>query len=265
MESWLVSIPVEGHPLPENESDYIKCDKVIFHQYNDPCPEYGNRLVASIIVQGKHDTVKSEAIELIENALTKLIFTSGLALKLNDNDYYLTPQKESSISQIPRIDAEAEGFKHRFSKTGNFWYKVGEDDTKSILSKIELLKPENQENFNTALKHYRVAICSLNPFQAIEAYFACITILTKEILNIEKKVKKPHIRKALKENLIRIPKDFDRDFDTYWDKDRMTAAHGSLDILDPVQMEEAQKHALNLKQWTRQFLINYLNNNQINI
>ena len=78
---------------------------------------------------------------------------------------------------------------------------------------------------------------------------------------MEKKVKKHHISKALKENLIRIPKDFD----TYWDKDRTTAVDLSLDILDPVQMEKAQIHALNLKQWARQFLINYLNNNQINI
>jgi hypothetical protein len=158
--------------------DYIQCEKVVFHQYqyNDPYPEYGKRLVASIMVQGELYGVVDKAIELIEDALTKLTFRSGLALKLNDSDYYLIPQKESTISGIPKI--EGEGFKHMITTHTAFWYNIGEDNTKSILSKIDLLKPEKQKIFNDALKDYRTAVGSLNPFRSIEAYFACVSIMT---------------------------------------------------------------------------------------
>ena len=98
------------------------------------------RLVASTIMQGELYGVVDKAIELIEDAITKLTFIPGLALKHNDSDYYLTPQKEPTISGIPKI--EGEGFKHRVSKQNAFWYNIGEDRTKSILSKIEYLRPE---------------------------------------------------------------------------------------------------------------------------
>lgn len=263
MELWLVSIPVEGHPLPEKEYDYIQYEKVVFHQYNDPYPEYGKRLVASIIMQGQLYGIVDKAIELIEDAITKLTFTSSLALKLNDSDYYLTPQKESTISGIPKI--EGEGFKHRISKHTAFWYNIGEDGTKSILSKIEHLKPENQEIFNNSLKHYRIAVGSLNPFQSIEAYFACISVMTKELLGIQKKVKKHHLRQAVKDAIAPVSKDFYIKFDKYFDEDRTTAAHGYLDILDPIKMKETQAHAFNLQQWVRKLLLDYLNKNQLNI
>jgi hypothetical protein len=69
MELWLVSIPIEGHPLPKEESEYVQCGRVVFHQYNDPYPEYGKRFVASTIVEGKTDIVVSKAKEAIEDAV----------------------------------------------------------------------------------------------------------------------------------------------------------------------------------------------------
>jgi hypothetical protein len=97
MELWLVSIPIEGHPLPKEESDYIQCGEVVFHQYDDPQPEYGKRFVASTVIEGKADTVVSKAKETIEDAITKLTFTSGLTIKLNDSDCYLTPKRVRHI------------------------------------------------------------------------------------------------------------------------------------------------------------------------
>jgi hypothetical protein len=57
MELWLVSIPIEGHPFPERESDYIQCGKVVFHQYIDPQPQYGKRFLASTIIEGELNSV----------------------------------------------------------------------------------------------------------------------------------------------------------------------------------------------------------------
>jgi hypothetical protein len=171
MELWLVSIPVEGHPLPKEESDYIQIRGVVFHQYNDHSSEYGKRFVASTIVQGKSDIVKDQAKEIIENTITTLTFISGLAIKLNDSDYYLTPKNKSDLSGIPIIGGQ--GFKHRITSSLTMWYRIGEDDTKLILSKIEHLKPEKKELFDRALKHYRIAVGSPNPFQEILSYFFC--------------------------------------------------------------------------------------------
>jgi hypothetical protein len=91
------------------------------------------RFVASTIIEGKADTVVSKAKETIEDAITKLTFTSGLAIKLNDSDCYLTPKKESGISGILTIGGE--GFRRRVTSSLISWYRIGEDDTTSILSK----------------------------------------------------------------------------------------------------------------------------------
>ena len=89
--------------------------------------------------------------------------------------------------------------------------------------------------------------------------------MAKEILNIQNRIRKPHLRKILKAPNAPVSKGFDKDFDTYWDEDRTTAPHGCFDILDPIKMKETQKHAFNLQQWVRKLLIDYLNKNQLSI
>jgi hypothetical protein len=143
MGLWLVSIPIEGHSIPEKESDCIQCGKVVFHQYIDPRSQNGKRFLASTVIKGELYSVVDKAINLINDALTKLTFTSGLALKLNDSDYYLTPQTESAIIGLPKIGG-LPGFQHRISADFTFWYHIGIDDTMSILSKIDYLKPEKK-------------------------------------------------------------------------------------------------------------------------
>jgi hypothetical protein len=158
--------------------------EVVFHQYNDPYPQYGKRFVASTIVEGKSDIVVSKAKETIEDAITKLTFTSGLAVKLNDSDCYLTPKYESRISGIPSIGGE--GSCRRVTSSLTLWYGIGEDDTKSILSIMDNIKPEKKELFDRALRHYRIAVGSPNPFQEIVSYFSAVSVIASDIRNERK-------------------------------------------------------------------------------
>ena len=265
MELWLVSIPIEGHPFPEKESDYIQCGKVVFHQYIDPQSQNGKRYLASTIIEGELYSVVDKAINLMEDALTKLTFTSGLALKLNDSDYYLTPQTESEIFGLPKIGGSP-GFVHRISKDFTFWYHIGKDDTMSILSKIDYLKPEKIELFDKALKHYRVAIGSMNPFQEIVSYFSAVNIITSDIRR-KKKPNRTDLREVLK-CVVDLTsresrKDFNKAVDKYYGIDRTVATHGALDIdiLDTTKIKETNTDAKNLKLWVRKLLIRYLDDN----
>jgi hypothetical protein len=266
MELWLVSIPIEGHPLPKEEAEYIKCGEVIFHQYNDPYPEYGKRFVASTIVEGNTYTVVSKAKETIEDAITKLTLTSGLALKLDDSYCYLTPKKESGISGIPSIGGE--GFRRRVTSSLTLWYGIGEDDTNALLSKMDTIKAEKKELFNRALKHYRIAVSSPNPFQEIVSYFSAVSIITSATQNKEKP-DKSDLREALKCVAELTSKEskkaFNKAVDKYYEIDRTVAAHGTLDIdvLDAAKIKETNIDAKNLKLWVRKLLIRYLNDNQI--
>lgn len=265
-ELWLVSIPIEGHPLPKEESDYIQCGDVIFHQYDDPQPEYGKRFVASTIIDGKADTVMGKAKETIEDAITKLTFTSGLVIKLNDSDCYLTPKKESGISGIPTIGGE--GFRRRVTSSLTSWYRIGEDDTNALLSKMDTLKAEKKDLFNRALKHYRIAVGSPNPFQEIVSYFSAVSVITSDTQNKEKP-NKSDLREALKcvADLTsrESKKAFNKAVDKYYEIDRTVAAHGTLDIdiFDAAKNKETNADAKNLKLWVRKLLIRYLNDNQI--
>lgn len=241
MDLWLVSIPVEGHPLPKEESDYVQYGEVVFHQYDDPSPEYGKRFVASTIVQGGLDIVVDKAKEKIENAITILSFTSGLPLKLSDSDYLLTPKNEFCISGIPLIGGK--GFRRRIASSLSLWYRIGEDDTKSIFSKIEHHRPEKKELFDTALKHYRIALGSPNPFQEIVSYFSAVSIITSDIRN-KTKPDKSDIREVLRDvadlTSRESRKAFNKAIDKYYEIDRTVGAHGTLDIdiLDPAKIKK---------------------------
>jgi hypothetical protein len=69
MELWMISIPVKGYN-PKGEED-IEYDKVVFHEYLDL---NGRKMfLGSTVLEGKRDSVKDKAIELIDNALSKLL------------------------------------------------------------------------------------------------------------------------------------------------------------------------------------------------
>ena len=265
MELWLVSIPVEGHPLPSEESDYIQYGQVVFHQYNDPFPECGKRFVASTIMQSKPDLLVDRAKERIEDALTILSFTSGLTLKLSVSDYILTPTTQFIISGIPFIGGK--GSRRGIVSSLNMWYRIGENDTKTIFSKIEHLRPEKKVLFDRALKHYRVALGSPNPFQEIVSYFSAVSIIAADIRN-KANPSKSDMRAILEDTADLATREsrkaFNKALDKYYEIDRTVAAHGTLDIdiLDPIKIKEASIDAKNLKRWVRSLLVSYLDINQ---
>ncbi len=265
MDLWLVSIPIEGHPLPEKESDYLQYGEIVFHQYNDPSPEYGKRFVASTIVQGGVNIVTDKARATIQDAITILSFTSGLPLKLNDSDYLLTPKKDSNISGIPFVGGK--GFRRIVASSLSLWYRIGDDDTRSIFSRIEHLRSEKKDLFTRALKHYRVALGSPNPFQEIVSYFSAVSVITSDI-RTKAKPDRSDLRNVLRDvadlTSRESRKDFNKALDKYYEIDRTVGAHGTLDIdiLDPARIKECNTDAKNLKRWVRKLLVSYLDRNQ---
>ena len=170
------------------------------------------------------------------------------------------------MTGIPSIGGE--GFRRRVTGSLTLWYGIGEDDTKSILSKMDALKPDKRGLFDRALKHYRIAIGSPNPFQEIVSYFSAVSVIASNIRNKEE-LDKSDLREVLKCVVDLTSKEsrkaFNKAVDKYYEIDRTVAAHGTLDIdiLDAAKIEEANTDAKNLKQWVRKLLIRYLSDNQI--
>ena len=135
--------------------------------------------------------------------------------------------------------------------------------TPQILSKLENIKPEKKDLLDIILSSFRVALCSLNPYQAIESYFSCVTSIVRENLglqNIEQHHLKEELQKAIGHRVI----DFDNKFTRYYGKRRSYCpSHGHVNILDPTEIDNARYDAGELKLWTRELIISYLDNNQI--
>lgn len=178
----------------------------------------------------------------------------------------ILPKKESGISGIPSIGGE--GLRRRVTSSLTLCYGIGEDDTKALLSKMDTLKAEKKELFNRALKHYRIAVGSPNPFQEIVSYFSAVSVIASHTQDKEKP-DKSDLREVLKcvADLTsrESKKAFNKAVDKYYEIDRTVATHGTLDIdiLDAAKIKETNTDAENLKLWVRKLIIRYLNDNQI--
>jgi hypothetical protein len=254
-ESWMISIPVKGYN-PKGEED-VECNKVAFHEYLDPA---GRKMfLGSTVLEGKRDSIKDKALELIDNALSKLCFASASMLNLDDSEYYLTPVKEVNRSGIPKIGKDY-GTIHRVSSSFTMRYKIGEDRTKAILSNISQLNSRKNEALNKALGIYRVATESNNELQAIDTYFSCIQTIVREDIG-KSKLESSDLRNALK-GIASDEKDFEKNFDKYWGKYRSGGSHGLLDLMNRSLVREAKKDLLHVNQWARKIILDYINRNK---
>ncbi|MFL6318423.1 MAG: hypothetical protein ACJ71K_09245 [Nitrososphaeraceae archaeon] len=95
-------------------------------------------------------------------------------LSLRRDDIRLLEYSETGASYPPKIGPKM------VSSSITFWYRIGEDDTKEIISKMQSIKADKKYVFDNALKYYRVAVCSVNPYQAIESFFSCVHSIIRD-------------------------------------------------------------------------------------
>lgn len=169
----MISIPVEGY-LPKDDEN-TQVGNVGFHAYVDS--NNWKRFLGSVILLGDRDSIKEMALELIDTALTKLMFASGMDLRINDSDYYITPLE----AHVP-VHSSLIGGKsiHRVGSTSTHMYRIGEDRTKSILASMSSVKHDKKNSSDKALNIYRVGVKSDNPYQAIETFFSCMETIARE-------------------------------------------------------------------------------------
>jgi hypothetical protein len=250
MLCWDISIPIEGKAPVDLKP--IECSEVLFHIYDDPFLKR-KQLFGTRAVEGDRLVAEEKAVVMIDEALTKLHLLHLFPLSLMRYDIRIMTHDDSRFPQVGP---------QRVSVEFTDWYRIGEDQTSKILSNLENIKPEKKHLLDIILSSFRVALCSLNPYQAIESYFSCVTSITRENLglqNIEQHHLEEELRKAVGYKVI----DFDTKFKRYYGKRRSAASHGHVNILDPTEIVNARYDAGDLKLWTRGLIISFLDNNQI--
>jgi hypothetical protein len=134
----MVSFLIEGYVPKDDEHTW--CDKVLFHGHIDSGQK---RFLGSVVLEGERDALLKKAAELIDKALTKLIFAFGMDLRLNGSDYYLTPVNSANQPAIPRISKE-NGTIHRVTASFVTKYRIGENRTKILLLDIPITSAKGE-------------------------------------------------------------------------------------------------------------------------
>lgn len=155
MQRWTVSIPINGR-IPKN-IEPIKIDEVLFHMYDNP-DSHSGEFFSTIVLEGDRLAAQSKALILIDNALTKFHFIHRLPLSLRRDDVHILEYSQDDNSDIPKIGPK------RIRASLTLWYRIGEDDTKNIISKMQSIKSEKKDVLDIALTYYRVAVCSAKPY-----------------------------------------------------------------------------------------------------
>ena len=220
---FMISINIEDY-LPTND-EYAQVEEVVFHTYVDS--ENRRRFLGSVILQGEENSVKGRALDIIEDALTKLIFASGMDLRINDNDYYITPL-ESFVSVHSSLIGEKSI--HRVGAMSTQKYRIGDDRTKSTLANMKCVKHDKKNSLVKALNIYRVGVESSNPYQAIETYFSSMKTIVRENTGT-KYVTQADLKCELKKT-VGSGNDFNSNFSKFYGKERSGGITGSLDLLD---------------------------------
>lgn len=238
--------------MPKGD-EYTWCEEIIFHGHMETDQR---RFVGSITLEGERDSLIDKATELIDRALTKLIFASGRALRLNDIDYYLTPANIVNKTAVPNISRE-NGTIHRVTNSLIVKYNIGEERTKTLLSDIQSLEPRKKEALDKALGIYRVAKESSNYLQAIDTYFSCIQAIVREDTGLSD-LSTGNLENALKD-IVGNEKDFKQNFDKFWGKYRSGGSHGHLDLSHRPLVQDAKNDASQVDEWSRKSIEYYIN------
>jgi hypothetical protein len=207
-------------------------------------------------VDGKDSgEVKNLAYQLVEKAVNNIQFLiPGSSLRTVDEVYF------RKRYDGPEIDDN-----FRILSIVTTSVRVGRFDSQQYID--EGLKPfgairdDRNETLEKALSYYRIAICTYNPFQAIESFFGAIQAIVIEMEQTDKPSEviknyiKPRIlrgKKGMTEN------EFYTKFGSFWGAYRSGGTHGKYHVNDYSQMPDVSEAKSEVEQWTRIIINDYI-------
>ncbi|MGH9982623.1 MAG: hypothetical protein ACRD8W_01555 [Nitrososphaeraceae archaeon] len=256
MPYWNISLPLLGR-VPSNLKSIYLFD-VLFHIHDD---KYLNKkqLFATTVLEGDdYHYLLDKATIMIDEALSGLYFISGLRLSFKEEDIRV---KQSNREGRPSESVEI-GSTPFIYKDLELWYNIG--DTTELISKIEQIRSgDKQSVLASALAHYRIAVSSINPFQAIENLFSCISVIARDknqITNPNENTGTIHLKKALKPIVGEAEDIFNEKFGKFYGE-RSAGTHGRVNILDPAAVTQVRKHVKEVNSWCDRLLIAFIHEN----
>jgi hypothetical protein len=255
MKYWSISIPIDG-PVPDDYPS-VRCSSVLFHMYDDPDLKR-KQLFGSIVIEGQEESVvRNKARILIDDALSKLHLVHGHPLFPIVDDTRIVEHTDGTIPNAPNV-----GRQEWVYSSLSMWFGIGEDKTETLLSQMDNIKPEKEITLDISLAYYRLGVCSINPYQAIESFFSSASAIVREKTN-GRTPERSELKDALFREVGPNMTDFGRRFNRYYGERRSAATHGGIHPLLSDEIDEAQKDAADLKLWVKKLLISFIESNQM--
>lgn len=173
------------------------------------------QLFATTVLEGDdYHYLLDKATVMIDEALSGLYFISGLRPSFKEEDIKIKQSNQGGRPSEP-VEIGITAFIH---KDLELWYDVG--DAIELMSDMEQIRSgDKQSVLASALAHYRIAVSFINPYQAIERLFSCISVIARDknqITNPAHRIATSHLRKVLKPIVRETEDNFNTKFDCFY-------------------------------------------------
>lgn len=229
------------HDVLKEPNSELSAEGVKF-RYRD-----SERIGVTIIESDSIDEAVREVRYLINKSLARICFAYNTEASTSESGEYVV-----DLTHNPNTETISPSLAMR-------WSHIKEDPTVT-LSKIASIKHE-RETLDLALAYYKLGEYS-NPLR-IEAFFSCITVLTRSLLHKDK-VETNDLKKQIKDVLKQRDINFDEPaFEIDWQKsysdERCSIAHGrGSKLIDPRTSIEHDKFVNMIAYWTREVIYHYI-------
>jgi hypothetical protein len=242
LNQWQVSIPINGlHDVLKEANSELSVEGIKFHLRDT------ERVGVITIKSDSKDEAVKEARYLINKSLARICFAYNTEASASESGEYV-----SDLSHDPNKELVCSSLTMR-------WSHIKEDPA-ITLTKIASISTE-RDTLDLALAYYKLGEYS-NPLR-IEAFFSCITVLTRSLLSkdkVETSDLKKHVRDVLKQRDSKFNEStFEIDWQNSYPEERCAIAHGrGSKLIDPRTSIEHNRLVNTVAFWTREVIYHYI-------